>query len=269
MVNSINCLDLRKIVLDMAYNGSTVHIACAFSIIEILAVIYRSHLRYSFENQNDPNRDFLILSKGHGVMAQYACMKELGWLKDEDIKNYFSDGTILKGLSDSKVPGLEVSSGSLGHGLSVATGIAYGAALNKSDQKIYVIIGDGEANEGPIWEAIQFAAHHHLSNLMVIVDKNNFQAMGKTEDIIRQDKLHSQIESFDFEVLSINGHDEGAVNDAIQELWNSDENRPKAIIANTIKGKGISFMEDSNYWHYARLDDSLYKKALAEIEASR
>ena len=269
MNNSINCLDLRKTVLDMAFNGSTVHIACAFSIIEILAVIYRSHLRYSFEDREDPNRDYLILSKGHGVMAQYACMKELGWLSSEDIKNYFSDGTLLKGLSDSRVPGLEVSSGSLGHGLSVAVGLAFAAKLNGTDQKTYVVVGDGELNEGPIWEAIQFAGHHKLSNLMIIVDKNNFQAMGKTSEIIRQDNIQNRIKSFAFLVKTINGHDEDLINQTIVNLWDSKSEMPKGIVAETLKGKGISFMEDSNEWHYSRLNEKLYKKALAELETLR
>ena len=139
----LNVTDLRKIIIEMAYKGSTVHIGCALSIVEILAVIYRSHLKYDFDEPNDPLRDYLILSKGHGVMAQYACMKALGWLSQGDIDNYFGDGTMLKGLSDSRVKGLEVSSGSLGHGMSVATGLAFGVKLNKTNQKIFSIVGDG------------------------------------------------------------------------------------------------------------------------------
>ena len=127
----------------MAFHGSTVHIGCALSLVEILAVIYRDYLNYDYMNPGDPNRDFLILSKGHGVMAQYACMKELGWLKEKDLLNYFSDGTELKGLSDSRVKGLEVTSGSLGHGLSVGVGIAFGHQMNQTDQKTFIIVGDG------------------------------------------------------------------------------------------------------------------------------
>ena len=269
MKNQLDCVNLRKTILDMAYSGNTVHIACAFSILELLAVIYRSHLRYSTEDLEDPNRDYLILSKGHGVMAQYACMKELGLLSAEDVKNYFLDGTILKGLSDSRVPGLEVTSGTLGHGLSIAVGIAYASFLKNTDQKVYAIIGDGEANEGPIWEAIQFAAHHKLSNLMIIVDKNNYQAMGKTNEILNQDKLHDQMKAFEFEVTSVDGHNENDINQAIQRLWSSKSNKPKAIIANTIKGKGISFMEDTNLWHYTRLDQDKYQEAIDELEGKQ
>ena len=165
---------IRKNILDMAFNGSTVHIGCALCLVEIFCVIYRNHLRYDFGNPNDPKRDYLILSKGHGVMAQYACMKELGWLKESDLLNYFSDGTKLKGLSDSRVDGLEVTSGSLGHGLSVGVGIAFGNKIKNTDQKTFIIVGDGELNEGSCWEAIQFAGHHALSNICMIIDKNNF-----------------------------------------------------------------------------------------------
>ena len=179
------------------------------------------------------------------------------------------DGTILKGLSDSRVPGLEVTSGTLGHGLSIAVGIAYASFLKNTDQKVYAIIGDGEANEGPIWEAIQFAAHHKLSNLMIIVDKNNYQAMGKTNEILNQDKLHDQIKAFEFEVTSVDGHNEDDINQGIQGLWNSKSNKPKAIIANTIKGKGISFMEDTNLWHYTRLDQDKYQEAIDELEGKQ
>ena len=169
---------LRRTVLEMAYTGSTVHIGCAFSIIEILAVLYRQHLRYPENNPLSPSRDYLVLSKGHGVMAQYACIRELGWLSEKAFTHYFSDGSDLKGLSDSRIAGLEVTSGSLGHGFSVGVGLALGAQLRNTDQKTYVIVGDGEINEGPIWEGALFAAHHQLKNFMVIVDENGFQAMG-------------------------------------------------------------------------------------------
>lgn len=269
MKKNLEANSLRRTVIEMAFRGSTVHVACALSIIEILLVIYKSHLNFDFNKPKDPSRDYLVLSKGHGVMAQYACMRALGYLLDDDISNYFKDGTKLKGLADSRVKGLEVSTGSLGHGLSVAAGFAYGAKINKTDQKVFAIVGDGELNEGPCWEAIQFAGHHKLQNLMVIVDKNNFQAMGRTEDVISQDNLHAQIESFGFEVMTMDGHDEKKLDLGIAELFKSEKSKPKSIIANTIKGKGISFMENSNEWHYRRLDNSTYKEALAELELKR
>ncbi len=249
----------------MAYTGSAVHIGCAFSIIELLAVLYRNYLRYP---ENDPlaaSRDYFVLSKGHGVMAQYACMRELGWLKDEVFSNYFADGSDLKGLSDSRIPGLEVTSGSLGHGFSVGVGLAMGAKLRATDQKTYVLVGDGEINEGPIWEGALFAAHHQLKNFMVIVDENGFQAMGKTQDVLKLDSIQGKFESFGFESITINGHDEVAIESAISQFWASVSTRPKALIARTVKGKGVPFMEDNNIWHYTRLDPETYAQALNAV----
>jgi transketolase len=260
---------LRKTVLDMAYAGSTVHIGCAFSIIEILAVLYRNHLRYPEHNPLSPGRDYLVLSKGHGVMAQYACMRELGWLKEGAFSHYFSDGSDLKGLSDSRIPGLEVTSGSLGHGFSVGVGLAMGARLRGTDQKTYALVGDGEINEGPIWEGALFSAHHGLNNFMVIVDENGYQAMGSTQEVMKLGSIQSKFESFGFETITIDGHDETAIDGAITALWNSHPRSPKALIAKTVKGKGVSFMEHNNMWHYTRLDPETYAQALAAVIESQ
>ena len=259
---------LRKTVLDMAYAGSTVHIGCAFSIIELLAVLYRNHLRYPGNDPLAAGRDYLVLSKGHGVMAQYACMRELGWLKDEAFSHYFSDGSDLKGLSDSRIPGLEVTSGSLGHGFSVGVGLAMGAKLRGTDQKTYALVGDGEINEGPIWEGSLFAAHHQLKNFMVIVDENGFQAMGRTQDVINLGNIQAKFESFGFEAVTIDGHDETAIDSAITQLWDSASTAPKALIAKTVKGKGVPFMENNNIWHYTRLDQATYAQALTAVAGS-
>ena len=259
---------LRTTVLSMAYAGSSVHIGCAFSIIELLAVLYRNFLRYPGNDPRAPNRDYLVLSKGHGVMAQYACMRELGWLKEEAFSSYFSDGSNLKGLSDSHVPGLEVTSGSLGHGFSVGVGLAMGARLRGTDQKTYALVGDGEINEGPIWEGALFAAHHDLNNFMLIVDENGFQAMGKTQAVLKLGSVQSKFESFGFEAVTVDGHDEAAINNAVTQLWDSNLNSPKALIAKTVKGKGVPFMEHNNAWHYTRLDSETYAKALSAVALS-
>ena len=256
---------LRKTVLDMAYAGSTVHIGCAFSIIELLAVLYRNHLRYPDNDPQALDRDYFILSKGHGVMAQYACLRELGWLKDEAFTNYFADGSELKGLSDSRVCGLEVTSGSLGHGFSVGIGMALGAKLRGTDQKTYALVGDGEINEGPIWEGALFAAHHELKNFMVIVDENGFQAMGKTEEVLKLGNIQSKFESFGFDAVTIDGHDEISINNAITHFWESNSTAPKALIAKTVKGKGVPFMEHNNIWHYTRLNHDTYTQALEAV----
>lgn len=256
---------MRRTVLQMAYAGSTVHIGCAFSIIELLCVLYRHHLRYPDNNPRAPGRDYLVLSKGHGVMAQYACMYELGWLDKAQLNGYFSDGSDLKGLSDSRIKGLEVTSGSLGHGFSVGVGIAQGLQLKKTDQKVFAILGDGELNEGPIWEGALFASHHKLDNLMLIVDKNGFQAMGKTDDVLSLGDLCAKFASFGFEVMQVDGHDEGAIDNAIRHLWASSPGKPKALIAETVKGKGVPFMESDNRWHYTRLTDQTFLNALGAL----
>lgn len=256
---------LRKTVLDMAYAGNTVHIGCAFSIIELLAVLYRNHLRYPGNDPKAQGRDYLVLSKGHGVMAQYACMRERGWLPDAAFSGYFSDGSDLKGLSDSRIPGLEVTSGSLGHGFSVGVGLAKGAQLRGTDQKTYALVGDGEINEGPIWEGALFAAHHQLRNFMVIVDENGYQAMGTTGEVLGLGAIADKFTSFGFETLNVDGHDEAAIDKAIAKLWASPSAAPKALIAKTVKGRGVPFMEHNNIWHYTRLNADTYAQALAAV----
>lgn len=256
---------LRKTVLDMAYAGSTVHIGCAFSIIELLAVLYRNHLRYPGNDPRAEGRDYLVLSKGHGVMAQYACMHARGWLDDGHISGYFSDGSSLKGLSDSRIPGLEVTSGSLGHGFSVGVGLALAARLRGTDQRVYALVGDGEVNEGPIWEGTLFAAHHGLSNFMLIVDENGHQAMGRTRDVLDLGSLQAKFESFGFEATTVDGHDEAAIDAAIRQLQSGSTDAPKALIARTVKGKGVPFMEDDNIWHYTRMNDDTYAQAVAAV----
>ncbi|MDQ5896008.1 MAG: transketolase [Pseudomonadota bacterium] len=259
---------MRCTVLEMAYAGSTVHIACAFSIIELVTVLYRNHLRYPGNDPRAEGRDYLVLSKGHGVMAQYACMHELGWLDDSHIQGYFKDGSELKGLSDSRVAGLEVTSGSLGHGFSVGVGIAMGLKRKGTDQKVYAIVGDGELNEGPIWEGALVAAHHRMDNLMLIVDKNGFQAMGTTDDVLALGDLSAKFTSFGFETLEVDGHDEEAVDAAICRLWATGPGKPKALIARTVKGKGVPFMESDNRWHYTRLNPQTFAEAIDALGLS-
>jgi len=261
-----NSKEIRKIILKMAHDGSSVHIGCAFSIVEILAILYGKYLKYPMNDPEHFERDFLILSKGHGVMAQYACIFKLGWLCEDELHNYFHNGTKLMGLSDSRIPGIEVTSGSLGHGFSVGVGIAYGLQRLKSEQRVFAVVGDGEINEGPIWEGALFAAHHGLKNFMVIVDENGYQAMGKTSDIINLGSIKNKFESFGFEVESVDGHNEFDIDFGIQKLITSSSNAPKALIAKTTKGKGVSFMEGNNAWHYTRLNDEVYNLAIKELD---
>lgn len=268
MSDNFNARRLRRTVLEMAYAGSTVHVACAFSLADILAVLYRSHLRYPDNNPDHPERDFLVLSKGHGVMAQYACLHEKGWLPKAALDNYYGDGTRLKGLSDAHVTGCEVTSGSLGHGLSVGVGMALAAKLRGSGQYCFNVVGDGEMNEGSIWEALLFAAHRRLDNLFVIVDENGFQAMGKTSEVMDLGSLRDKLASFGFETVALDGHDEALLDATITAMRANRDGRPKAIVARTVKGKGVSFMENQNLWHYTRLNSDTFAAAMAELESA-
>jgi transketolase len=262
-------IDLRASVLRMAYAGSSVHVPCAFSLIEIVSVLYRSHLRLGSGGPRAPDRDYLVMSKGHGVMAQYACLHQLGWLSNDDLDSYFHDGTRLKGLCDAHVPGCEVNGGSLGHGLSVATGLALAFKRRGSDQRCYAIVGDGELNAGAIWEALLFASHFELTNLIVIVDENGYQAMGRTEEVMRLGKISDKLRSFGLETRDVDGHDPAAIDAGLAELMRSPSKGPKALVARTVKGKGVSFMENDNTWHYTRLNDATYASAIAELVRAR
>jgi len=164
------------------------------------------------------------------------------------------------------VLGLEVNSGSLGHGLAVGAGLAYGALRRGTSQKVYAIVGDGECNEGSIWESLLFAAHFRLANLLVIVDANGYQAMGPTAEIMNTDSLEEKFAAFGFEARTVDGHDEALLDQAITELVHGSFHGPRALIARTVKGKGVSFMEGSNLWHYSRLTEKTYQAALAELD---
>jgi len=260
---------LRQTVLRMSYAGGSVHVACAFSLIEIVATLYRGHLRGTAGGPHAAQRDYLVLSKGHGVMAQYACLHELGWISAAELDAYFSDGSRLKGLSDAHVAGLEVTSGSLGHGLSVGVGLALAAQRRGTGQRCFAIVGDGEINEGSVWEALLFAAHFELSNLVVIVDENGFQAMGSTREVMQLGSIAEKLAAFGLETREVDGHDEAALDAALRELTNLPGNRPRALVARTVKGKGVSFMEHDNRWHYTRLSAETYAAALAELEQTR
>ena len=262
-----NSKEIRRKILDMAFAGSSVHIPCAFSIVEIVAVLYRHFVRIKSDDPRWAGRDYLALSKGHGIMAQYACLHEIGWLNDDDLRRYFADGTRLKGLSDAHVPGVEVTSGSLGHGLSVATGLALAAKRNGTEQRTFCIVGDGESNEGSIWEAILFAAHHELKNLVIIIDANGLQAMGRTDEVLRLGNLADKLTAFGCETREVAGHDETALERTFRELLASESPKPKAVVAHTVKGHGVSFMADNNAWHYTRLTAETLAAATAEVSA--
>lgn len=257
--------DLRKTILRMAFNANSVHIGCAFSIVEIVHALYSEFINIDKLKNQSVDRDYLCLSKGHGVMAIYANLYEIGLITEDEIENYFSDGSNLTGLADSHVTGIEVSGGSLGQGITVATGIAMSKDLDKDQSKVFCIVGDGELNEGSAWESIMIAAHRKLNNFILIVDANSYQAMGRCESVLSMESFKDKFEAFNFETLECDGHNLTQIHESLTTLTKSKVNKPKALIARTIKGKGVSFMEDDNIWHYTRLDNETYKKALSEL----
>jgi len=256
---------LRRHVLHMAQSGNSQHIGCAFSLIEIVSVLHSAVMRYDASAPGVPGFDQLILSKGHGVMALYAVHRELGWIRQSDLDHYFADGSLLHGLCEARIPGLEVCSGTLGHGLPIAVGMAYGHKRRGSDQKVYCIVGDGEMNEGPMWESMLFAAQHKLDNLVVIVDANGLQAMGTTGGIINLEPFAAKFEGFGFSAVDCDGHDLAQLGVAMTA---AEPGRPHAVIARTIKGRGVSFMENKIEWHYLRINPQLMERALVELDAA-
>jgi transketolase len=258
---------IRRRILEMSFFGQSVHVPSAFSIVEIVRVLHDKYLRYPENDPNSKSRDFFVLSKGHGVMALYPILESRGWISSDDVKNYFQDGSSLPGLSEAITPGCEVNSGSLGHGLSVAAGLAWAAKLTESDQRVFCLIGDGELNEGSIWEALMFAGFHGLGNFAVIIDQNGFQAMGETSDILAVADLSGALESFGFKVRTVDGHSEQEIEESLHTESQVSSGKPLAVIARTTKGKGVSFIENENRWHYTRLDQSTFLSAIKELES--
>jgi transketolase len=250
----------------MAYNAQSVHIGCSFSLVEITHVLYSKFVDTKKLLALDANRDYVCLSKGHGVMAIYSNLHAIGMIKDDEIENYFKDGSSLTGLSDAHVPGIEVSGGSLGQGITVAMGIALSKKIDKAPSNVFCIVGDGELNEGSAWEAIMIAAHQKLNNFVLIVDANSYQAMGRCESVLSMESFQAKFEAFNYETIECDGHDINALEKSLSKLINSPSEKPKALIARTIKGKGVSFMEDDNIWHYTRLNTETYQKALSELK---
>ncbi len=255
--------ELRRSIVEMAYAGSSVHIGCAFSMVEVVSSLLGQVMNLG-SGAEDQSRDRILLSKGHGVMALYAAYAALGWLDKAHLKKYFSDGSLLHGLAEARVPLMEVSAGSLGHGLPVAVGYALGNRRLGEAGHVYRSVGDGEMNEGSMWEAVLFAGHHRLENLTVIVDANAHQAMGRIAEVMNMEPFAAKFAAFGFETHDVDGHDLELLTKTFRQP--STSGRPRAVIARTVKGKGLSFMEDNNEWHYRRLTPELLEAARKELQ---
>lgn len=252
---------VRRHVLDMVYNSGSSHVGAALSIVEILVALYFEVLHINPARPTDSLRDRLILSKAHGSAALYAVLAEKGFFPVSKLESYYVDGGSLPGHLDSEsAPGVEFSAGSLGHGLPAAVGMALAGKRGRAG-RVFAILGDGECNEGSVWEASMLASHLKLDNLTVVVDCNKIQSFGRTADVIDQSELSLRWSAFGWDTHNVDGH-------SIPELLGAlcaPQMGPRAIIADTVKGKGVSYMEDKLEWHYKSPDEAQYRAALEEL----
>jgi len=257
-------LAIRVSALRMTSLGGSSHIGSIFSIADILAVLYGSWLVKDKDNPRLPNRDRFILSKGHAGAGVYAALAHSGFFDVSMLDNHYQNGSILSGhVSHKGVPGVEFSTGSLGHGLPVAVGMAYAAKVDSLSHRVVCLISDGECDEGSNWEAFLFAAHHNLSNLIVIVDFNGLQSIKSTTDTLNLYPFKEKLEAFNWCVIEVDGHSH---EDLLMALNADSHPKPKLLIARTVKGKGVSFMENNVLWHYRSARGDEYDAALLELE---
>jgi transketolase len=259
-------LSIRKRALSMIHAAGSSHLGSSLSMADILAVLYSGVLNVSPENVDSPDRDRFILSKGHACAALYAVLAERGFLPVEWLETFYQNGSKLAGHATTSVPGIEVSTGSLGHGLSIACGIALAAKRDGHSYRIFTILSDGECDEGSVWEAALFAAHHGLDNLTVIIDYNKIQSLGNVRDVLQLEPFGAKWQAFGWSVAEIDGHDHQKLIETL--LHARDENpKPYCIIAHTLKGKGVPFMENQLLWHYRSPNADEYSRALEALDA--
>ncbi|SMP79545.1 transketolase subunit A [Desulfonatronum zhilinae] len=237
----------RAQVVSMSHTARAAHLASALSCIDLIAVLYHSVLRLDPANPQAPDRDRFILSKGHAATALYAALAYKGLITEADLAGYGRAGSYLEEHPSPKLPGVEAATGSLGHGLPIGCGMALAARILKHDYRVYVLMSDGECNEGSVWEAAMFASAHNLDNLTAMVDYNKWQATGRSRDVLRLEPLADKWRTFGWDVQEIDGHDHDQIRQALARPVAS---MPRMIVAHTVKGKGVSFMEDDNNWHY-------------------
>lgn len=255
---------IRRHAVDMVHRSHASHIGAAMSVADILAVLYADIIRYDASNPKWEGRDRVVLSKGHAGTAMYAVLAECGFFPVKNLENYYHNGSFLSGhISHKGVAGVEFSTGSLGHGMSVACGLALGAKLQGKLFHTYAIVGDGECEEGMVWESAMIAAHQKLSNLTVIVDNNGMQALGDCNEVAGLGSLKEKWESFGWNTIELpDGNDHQALRTA---LLSNDPERPTCIIAHTVKGKGVSYMENQLLWHYRDPQGEAYEQAIREL----
>ncbi|MFH1055297.1 MAG: transketolase [Candidatus Altiarchaeota archaeon] len=255
---------VRAHALNMTHNARASHIGSSLSVADILTVLYSRILRIDPARPDWPMRDRFILSKGHAAAALYAVLSESGFLQKNSLKTYCQDDSALGGHASMKVSGVDFSTGSLGHGLAIGSGMALAAKRDRCRYRVFVLLSDGECNEGSIWEAAMFAAHHRLDNLTAIIDYNKLQAFGRVEDVLDLEPLAEKWKSFGWSTQEIDGHNHVKIEGALSRVP-LKSGKPSCIIAHTVKGKGVSFMEDQLDWHYKSPDIKQLTSALIEL----
>ena len=262
---SKKAINIRRNIIEMVYMASSGHPGGALSIVDILTVLYFYEMKVDLLNPKAENRDRLVLSKGHASPALYATLAEKGFIEKEELRKFRSINSLLQGHPDmKKIPGVDMTTGSLGQGLSAANGMALAGKLDKKDYRVYCILGDGEIEEGQIWEAAMSASHYKLDNLCVIVDNNNLQIDGKLEEVMNIYPIEDKFKSFGFETFQIDGHNITQIIEAFGKA-KKVKDRPTAIIAKTVKGKGVSYMENQAGWHGKAPNEDEYKRAINEL----
>jgi transketolase len=249
---------LRQIVLEQAHRAGVGHIGSALSVVEILVALFGRVLR---GEPGEPDRDRFVLSKGHAALALYAALHLAGRIPREQLEGYCGDGTLLGTHPEHELAGVDFSSGSLGHGLSIGAGASLAARMQGSDRRAFVLVSDAECNEGSLWEAVMFAGHHRLGNLVAVVDANGQQALGYTREVLDLEPLAARFEAFGWEAVEVDGHDVEALAAALDR----GGDRPRVVVARTTFGKGVSYMEGLVKWHYWPMSDADYDRALAEV----
>lgn len=259
--------DLRKDVVDMIMAGNGGHIGGDMSVMEILVALYFHQMNISPENQNDPDRDLFVMSKGYSVEAYYAVLARKGFMDIEEVKGQFSRfGSKYIGHPNNKLSGIEMNSGSLGHGLPVCVGMALASRMDKRDNRVYTVMGDGELAEGSVWEAVMAGHQYRLDNLCAVVDRNRLQISGNTEDIMGQDDLHGRFKSFGWHVVDVaDGNSIGQLCAAFGEARRT-KGCPTVLIANTVKGKGSAVMENKASWHHHVPTKEEYGQIIRDFE---
>lgn len=265
----LSCLayDLRKKVVEMVVSGKGGHIGGDMSVIDVLVALYFKEMNISPENMDDPDRDRFVMSKGHSVEAYYAVLAAKGFFPMEEVIEKFSKfGSPYIGHPNNKLPGIEMNSGSLGHGLSVAIGMALAGKMDKRDYRVYVVMGDGELAEGSVWEGAMAGGHYKLDNLCAVIDRNRLQISGTTEYVMNQESQEERWATFGWHVISIDGNDVDALDRAFDEA-KATKGKPTLIVANTTKGCGVSFMENKAAWHHKVPTPEEYEQGMAELKA--